>query len=416
MYKTSRLYVVALAIAQIWVSASVAQTIDSSTLEAKKLLERLSSTKIDIQDPLLVAIASNIRKGDRKAAAELATTHPNFLTVTVKQMALKMSTREETMRLNINDFAASFIGVTRDNRDARELLTGNFYYIGDPARMPAGLNLRSNLKDDVLLSDSHFIDLSKPIVDLGKVLMRVEGQKLLDGNKELVDNPEPAGVLTSKTFISAHARAGTNRRLVEFAFREFMCIPMAEMADTTVSDVRVARDIDRFPGDDHMKYSTSCKGCHTQMDSFRGAFAYWHFNGHPLHSKAGYVEPKSVDENGVWGKMNKNASVFSGGYITKDNSFFNNSLGPINATLFGWRGDVKTIQKGTTAFGRQIANSSRFSQCMVKRIYDSVCRTNLDLKTEMDFIKERAKEFEDNGYNIKKTYESIAITKNCLGQ
>lgn len=390
-----------------------AQIVDVYQTEAKKLLERIASVKVPLDHPLVIQMASRIKVGDRKGAAEIATIHPEFLNTTVKQMALKMSTREETMRLSLNDFAAAFIGVTRDNRDARELLTGNFYYMADPAKVPANITVRSDLKNDILDSNNHYSDLENRDINIGAVLMRVDGQSVFDNDKNVLPNPEPAGVITLRTFMGAHAVAGTNRRPIEYTFREFMCVPMSEMADTGVSDVRVARDIDRFPGGDHLKYSTTCKGCHTQMDSFRGAFAYWDVNnGSPTNSQVGNVSGV-FDGNKVSRKLNVNGTVYSSGYQYKDNSFFNNSRAPANAGLFGWRGDVSTEQKGTTAFARQIANSSRFSECMVKRIHDSVCRSNVNPKADIGLLKQFAAEFEVNGYNIKKMYQTIALTSNC---
>lgn len=417
MSKYNYILLATVLISQSYTSAAHAQVLDASQVEAKKLLERISSVKVPIDNPLVTQMAARVRMGDRKGAAELATTHPEFLNTTVKQMALKMSTREETMRLNLNDFAAAFIGVTRDNRDARELLTGNFYYMGDATKIPAGVTVRSALKEDILDSNNHYDDLGKREIDIGAVLMRVNGQSVLDGQKNVFPNPEPAGVITLRAFMNAHAVAGTNRRPIEYTFREFMCVPMDQMADTSVTDVRIARDIDRFPGGDHLKFLTTCKGCHTQMDSFRGAFAHWDVNGNsPTNSLVGSVSGNFDGTTKVSRKLNANGNVFPGGYQYRDNTFFNNSRAPANANLFGWRGDVASVQTGTTAFATQIANSTRFSQCMVKRIYDSVCRANVNTKTHLDMLKQLAGEFEANGYNIKKMYESIAISSNCQAQ
>lgn len=416
MSKYIYLIVSTLFMAQTYSISSQAQALDSSQIEAKKLLERISSVKVPIDNPLVTQMANLIKMGNRRGAAELATTHPEFLNTTVKQMALKLSTREETMRLNLNDFAAAFIGVTRDNRDARELLTGNFYYMADASKIPAGVTVRSALKEDILDSNNHFDDLSKREIDIGAVLMRVDGQSVLDGQKNVMANPEPAGVITLRTFMGAHAVAGTNRRPIEYTFKEFMCVPMDHMSDTSVTDVRIARDIDRFPGGDHMKFQTTCKGCHTQMDSFRGAFAHWDVNGgSPTNALVG-TPSGNFDANKVSRKLNVNGTVFPGGYQYRDNTFFNNSRGPANAELFGWRGDVTSLQRGTTAFATQIANSTRFSQCMVKRIYDSVCRANVNTKTHLDMLKNLAFEFEASGYNIKKMYQSIAVSSSCLAQ
>lgn len=406
--------------------------------EAKKLIERIAGVKVPIYHPLLKQMAAKIKSGDRLGAAEIATQHPDFLNTTVKQMALKMSTREETRRLELNDFTAMFVGVTRDELDARLLLTGNFYYIVDRyhpyfdqnEHLRAGIgnaqDNTDNLKFSFLRSNHHFGTVDNLYFDFAKTLKRIDGQKVVrgiqdnDNSQDVLPNPEPAGVLTSRTFLEAHLFAGTNRRPIEYTFRQFMCVPMEEMADTSVSDERIGRDIDRFPGGDGLKFQTTCKGCHTQMDSFRGAFANWEWvaegSQNSILGENRYKQNGAVmdffDPNGMSHKVVKNGHVFPTGYVQKDNSFFNNSLGKANAELFGWR--LKSIHgKGTTDFGRQIADSKRFSQCMVKRVYDSVCRTNINPKTELAFLKQQAEIFENTNYNMKKLYQRLSILDTC---
>lgn len=393
---------------------SMAQELDSAGIEAKKLLERISSTKVSSDHHLVEAMAARIRVGDRRGAAEIATTHPNFLNTTVKLMALKMSTREESIRISLNDFAAMFIGVTRDELDARELLKANYSYRANMAAVPAGVTVRANVVEDMINSNNHFQDLEQVQIDIGQILVQVPGQVLRDGADNVVANPDPAGVLTSRTFMAAHATDGTNRRLVEFTFREFMCVPIEEWADTRASDARIGRDIDRFPGGDHMKFQTSCKGCHTQMDGFRGAFAKWDFQGGRAVNGDMPVRVGNYSAQGVSNKLNKNGSVYAGGFQTTDSTFVNNSRGPANANLFGWRGNSNGGM-GVKDLGIMVGNSKRFSQCMVKRVYDAVCRTNLVAKYNLPYLAEQAEKFEQNGYNLKKLFQMVAITPQCSG-
>jgi hypothetical protein len=400
----------ALSLTNVLSTPSLSQ--DVSHHQAKKLLERLSSTKVPIDDPRLLQMTPLLLAGQWQQAAEIATTHPGFLNLTVKQMAQRMSTREETFRLSLNDFGAMVIGVTRDNLDARTLLTENFYYRGDPARIPANITVDSNLVPDFINSNNHYEDLDRPEIDLGVVLMRVEGQVISGDGRTAVANPDPAGLLTTRSFMGSHADAGTNRRLVEYTFRQFMCVPMGDWADTKVSDAHIGRDIDRFPGGDHMKFQTSCKGCHTQMDGFRGAFARWDFQGGRIvHSAVG----GNGRTNGIFNKMNKNQNVFAHGYVTTDSSFVNNARGPSNEAFFGWRGSQLDRGADVRQFGQLVANSKRFSQCMVKRVYDTVCRQDLNPKTNKAYLELNGNWFEQQSYNIKRLFERIAVQPECLG-
>jgi hypothetical protein len=241
---------------------------------ARMLLQRLTGTKSSFRDPRIAQMAALIGQNKSLEAAAIATDDPNFYSVTVKLMALKMSTKEETSLLRLNDFAASFIGVTRDQRDARELLTGNFYYRGD-----AGITVARSADRDLFLSNNHYEDLDTNKINLVTGLVRVDQQSIINDLNQKVMNPDPAGVLTSRAFIGAHANSGTNRRLVEYTLREFLCTPLSEAADNLASDSHIGRDVDRFPGGDHARYESSCKSCHTIMDGFRGAFAKVDFKG-----------------------------------------------------------------------------------------------------------------------------------------
>lgn len=418
--KATLLLCLAIAIPQIAIAQA---TNDIYSAEAKKIVERLSGTKVPADHALVLEAADALRSGNRLAAAQAGTKHPGFLNTTVKMMALKMSTRAETIRLLLNDFAASFIGTVRDDRDARELLTGNFYYAGDAA-MYMTIRGSANVAEtsvDFVKNNNHYTNLENSRIDISKILVRRTGQltlgrRVVDGNGQeyLATNPDPAGVLTSTTFIREHANDGTNRRLVEYAFREFMCVPLEEWADASVSDAWIGRDIDRFPGGDHKKFQTSCKSCHTVMDGFRGAFAKWEEadNG-PAHSSTRTGDGR-FNATGIATKMLKNSGVFPGGYVIQSEAFVNNARGPANEALFGWR-EFAAGGAGANGLGKAISHSRRFSQCMVKRVYDSVCRANLDLKSDMKFVQPLATRFEERKYNLRELYEQVAILPSCLG-
>lgn len=387
----------------------------ANELRAKKIYERLAGVKVAIDDPVIKKMAAFIAQGQELAAAQLATESSNFYNVTVKVMALALSTREESVKTPFNDFAAGFIGITRDDRDARELLTGNFYYRANESALT-----KNNLIPDILRSNTHYAELESRRVDLSKALYRVDGQELYKNLTETVPNPDPAGLLTSRTFIAEHATGGTNRRLVEFAFREFMCVPLSEWADSGAPDTHIGRDIDRFPGGDHPLYLTSCKSCHTVMDGFRGAFARWDTDGNA--SKNSQITPTTrekdhnfinADANGVVPKMNINSSTFPAGRVVTDNKFVNYATRPANSALFGWRTQSNEGQ-GAKDFGVMLANSRRFSQCMAKRVFETVCRKNLDAVQSKALLIQWGNEFESSGYKLKKLFESMAIKPECL--
>lgn len=404
--------------------------------QAQKMVERLVGGPVPPDHPMIARVEAKLLAGDRVGAAKIITGdaasnepgHPNFLNITVKQMAIKMSNREETIRAPLNDMAASFIGVTRDETSAKELLTGNFFYMADPAKT----NVRRDMFRDLVTTNNHYQDLDDGQWDIGKVLVRVDqsrpygainGQQIaVTSAGSLVENPDPAGVITSRAFMSAHAIAGTNRRPVEYAFKQFLCVPMSEMADTSASPARIGRDIDRFPGGDAVKFETNCKGCHTVMDGFRGAFAFFDFapGGYVRNTKVNAKNSafgfpmNTVDSNNVVRKMNHNENAFPNGYEITDDSFVNNAVGSTNRTVFGWAGSNKNGGFGVGQFGKMIADSKRFSQCMAKRAFESVCAAGQREQAKVTPVIEAIGEkFEQSGYKMRALFQEVAAHPAC---
>jgi hypothetical protein len=402
---------------------------DLNVQTALRLIQRLTSSKINARDPLVTAVAAKLASGDRMGAVELITSDRSFYNVTVKDMARKMSNRPETILVPLNDFTASFIGVVRDEVDARELVAGNMMYLGRPTVAPSDLVLH------VLASNDHYQFLDQKNFDLSKALVRVDkdhpwtdargrvirGQMLRASATSAVPSPDPAGVLTSKSFLENHAIAGTNRRLVEFTFREFMCTPIQGWADVAASEAMITRDIDRFPGGDPQAFANTCKACHTVMDGFRGAFARYNYASdmikHTFVHKNGadtntFQTPQ--DANGVVAKINLN-NVYSAGNVVTDDYWENNANVNNNAAFFGWRGSNIKRGYGVGSLGAMIGNSERLSLCMSKRVAESVCKKPISTADLSGWVKELSKQFESDNYNLKKLFQRTALNENCLG-
>lgn len=396
--------------------------------QAAWMLNRLTGVRNPGDSALIDQMADLIRTGKPRDAAAVATGQQQFLTVTVREMAAKMSTREETVREPLNDFVAAFVGVTRDDTDARELLFGDFYYRADATKAPG---VTQNTVPDLLLSNNHYEILQQANLNWADALVRVAGQQIPTSGASAVASPDPAGVLTSHAFLGAHAIAGTNRRLVEYSFREFMCTPLVGWADTSAPDLRIGRDIDRQPGGDPVKFQTTCKGCHTVMDGFRGAFAKYDYISNVgggdrpggivhINNGAGGDFRPNADTRGVMYKMNRdNVIQYAGGYVSTDDSFMNNATRGANATLFGWRGyapdqsALATRTSGVHAYGRLLANSQQFGRCLAKRAFDVVCKHDLDDSVAEALYESLRLDFENNGYSLKKLFQAVAINSQC---
>ncbi len=420
---------------------NLSKGVTAAHLKAQTMFTRLTGVKTPIDNPLVEQMANLLTNGQSLEAADLVTkdtaSGSNFYNITVRDMAVKMSTREGGVGAPLNDFTATVIGATRDGLDARTLLTDNLVYHADPrlAAVPSDLMLHR------ITSNAHYESLDTGNFDLAKVLVR--GTQKISNGSQAVDNPDPAGLLTSRAWMSAHAVAGTNRRPIEFAFQEFLCTPMTEWANNNGSDAFIGRDIDRFPGGSHAKFTQNCRSCHTQMDPMRGAYAYFTFSNSMVKNtfvvdRLAFGDPKEDELPGaiaglrandparttagldlkninyVVAKMNHNDNVFPGGRLIVDNSFHNPAaVDEWGKKYFGWRG--ATTGSGVKAFGSMIANSEQFSRCMAQRIFASVCKRPVQ-EFDSTLIRTVAGEFETNGYKLDYLFKRLVGTPECLGE
>lgn len=392
------------------VQPKLSESTDSpNKLYAKKLWERLNGIRIHIDSPILKDIESKLNAGDKLGAADIATNGQGFINVIVKQFAAQMSSREETIRAPLSDFVATIMGITRDNLDSRLMLNGNFIYIANPEKVI----VPNSIANDILGSNNHYSDLDQLNFDISQLIIRQDNQQILSNNSKgdgvttnVENHPDPSGVLTSRAWMVAHASAGTNRRLVEYSLKEFLCLPMSSIADTQASDSRIGQDVDRNPGGKNETFLTTCKGCHTVMDGFRGAFSKFDMtsDGKPFY--------KISD---VQSKMNKNSHVYPNGFKTTDDSWINYALRPNNMGLMGWKGDGIERGRGVNSFGTALSNSERFSLCMSQRVMEIVCRRNVRNQDLTSWLKTLSIEFEQDKYNLRKLFQKVAIHTQCLG-
>ncbi len=395
--------------------------ISPTLVRAQNIYQRLTGVKTPIVNPVLKDMEKLLILNDTIGAAAIATSQASFYNITVRDFASRMSNRDETINTPLNDFTATVIGAVRDETSAKSLLTDNMVYVGDTSKA----SVPSDDINDILKSNNHYQALDTGRFDLSKVLVRTT-QKVFDG-KGAVENPTPAGLLTTRQWASAHAIAGTQRRMVEYTFREFLCTPIDRVADNTGPDNVIGRDIDRFPGGSYAKFTSTCRACHTIMDGFRPAFSQITFNSNMLMNTVVMSSVKTQEEEdmgkGVWtsdepgasyviGKLNKNKEVFPSGRVTSSDAWVNNAIFGSNLSTFEWK---QTSGKGVADFGKLISESSQFPRCMAQRVFKSVCKRD-PASSEDNLIKQAATEFATNrNFNLKYLFQKIATSDECLG-
>ncbi len=371
---------------------------------ALKLFEAVTGIPVPIDDQRLKEMEPLVAAGKDREAVKLAVRDPLFFDIRLRDMARKMSVRDESIRAPISDFVATIVGAARDGLDARELLTGNFTYQADTTKTMSGTTALVRAADftNSVTSNNHYDDIQNANLSLFAVLKKVDGQVVTSGNgaTTTVPNPDPAGLITTRAFMLAHATAGTNRRLVEHSFRQFMCVSMEEWMDGGRPDDMVGRDVDRFPGGSNEKYQVSCKSCHGQMDGFRQAFAYVDFNDNKIVMIPGTVTSK----------MASNRNVFPEGFETKSNAWVNYATEGKNAD----RLVLTAANRGTgiKEFGNLLAQSKGFSRCLTKRFFTSMCK-RLPASSEESLVRSLANEFEQT-YKLIDLAELVVSSPACV--
>ncbi len=359
-----------------------------SKARAKKLFSRLTGTAVSSRDPRVGLMAKLLDQGEGLKAAQIAMNDEDFYGVTVKHWASLMSNRQESPYVPLDDFQALVIGLVRDELDARLLLTGDFSYIR------GGGYVRNSADFDYIIFDRASASYKKDLIRVPQTLPQ-------DDEKAL----QPAGLLTTHAWAKAHYSGGTNRRAVQFAFQEFLCIPIESWKTPALDDQFVRKDVDRKPGDNPDVFRTQCRNCHAPMDAMAGAFANVNFD--PELDLFDYT-------SGVHEKYSQNTTVSPGGNETLDASWVNLlAANHIQDEYFGW-GAAPIQGEGIQEFGQMLSQSKAFRTCMVKRVFKELCKRD-PMAEDQSAILTIGQDFASRGHNLKNVFAEVALLPACLG-
>ena len=351
---------------------------------AQRLFLILTGTPALNSTPAYNRVVSLIEQNKMLEAASLVVRDKNFLQTRLRNFAAPLSSKTLSNLEPFNDLQALIIGVTRDELDARLILTGDIRYSADGAGLPA-VSRSDNL---------HYEQLDQQGFEYSRVLQKT--------NKQWDDLAIGVGAFTTRAWAKNTFEAGTNRRSVKLAFETFLCAPIESWKTRGLPDDFVRRDVDRAPAGDPSVYLNHCRGCHASMDAMGGAFA-----------KLDFVDNQFVFQTeGVRPKMNQNGDVYPAGYVTIDDSW-TNLLNESTAVNFGWRSEITGT--GLYEFAQMLANSKAYSSCLVQRVVKELC--GLDSQNlPADLIENLASEFETANYNLKFLFKKVAIMDLCLVQ
>ena len=316
-----------------------------------------------------------------------------FYSVTLKNFATPWTNRDQTVFAPLNDYTATVIGMVRDDKDFRGILSDDIVYIGNGVT-PA----YSTVNND------HYDALESTNADLRTVLVE-RTQSSLNG----LPANATAGVITSRAAAEAFFIDGTNRAMFRFTLLNHLCRDMEQVHDTSRPPDRIRQDVTRSPGGDSSVFLNNCIGCHSGMDPMAQAFAYYDFDetqGKLVYT-AGQVQPKYLI----------NSDNFKPGFVTPDDSWENRWRLPGHNTLIGWQGQDGQVRRGAGAksLGQELADSDAFAQCQVEKVFRTVCFRSPSDQVDRDRISNNIlPAFRSSGYHLKSVFAETAAY--CAGQ
>jgi hypothetical protein len=337
--------------------------------EAWKLHNRL--TGVPPKPAILTQMTSLIEQNRREEAAQIAMQNPLFINVVLKNWVKPWSNRDQTSRVDLNDYVATVLGVIRDDGPFDTVLFEDVLYTVNgvtPAYAPD--------------NNTHYRNAETSQVDLSANLVRTS-QSALSGVAAT------AGVITTRAGAEAFFSAGTNRRVNRFTFMNYLCNDFEALHDTTVPDTWVRRDVERNPGGDSRTYKNKCVGCHAGQDALAGAWAYYDYVGSRLVYTPGVVVEKVA----------RPINAFSSAKLVTSDEWVNLWANGQNAKL-GWRGGDSG--SGGKQMNEMLAHTRAFAECMSTKVFKLVCMKDPVSSVDKATVKANATYFESGTeYSMK---------------
>jgi hypothetical protein len=326
--------------------------------QAKRMFDRLTGTPAS--DAQVTDLAARLTSDGSVATAlyiidrNQAHSSP-FYSVVLKNFATPWTNRDQTIFAPLNDYTATVIGMIRDDKDFRGVLSDDIVYVGNGTAPAFSID-----------NNDHYAALETSNADLRMVLVE-RTQSSLNG---LPPNAT-AGIMTTRSAAEAFFINGTNRAMFRFTLLNHMCRDMEQMHDTSRPPDRIRQDVTRSPGGDSSIFLNNCVGCHNGMDPLAQAFAYYDFDetvgplGRLVYTP-GVVNPKYLI----------NSDNFKPGFVTPNDAWENRwRLPGQNNTSIGWANsnDQVTTGSGAKSLGQELAGSTAFAQCQVEKAFKTVC-------------------------------------------
>ena len=389
--------------ASLTLALLVGQSVQAGTLEqAKRLHDRLAGVPADAAT--LSQMQALIAAGNASGAAAIAMQHPGFYRTTLKLFAAPATNRDLDVFEALNDYSATVIGLVRDEVDFRQLLQTDILYVGADS-----LGLPPYQSDN----NAHYLALEQQGVDLAQYL-EPRAQSSLNG----IPADASAGVMTSRAAAKAFFYLGTNRAMLRFTLMSQLCTDLEPLQDISRPTDRIRQDVSRSPGGDSRIFNNRCVGCHAGMDPLAQAFAYYDYqfsdedgsNGRIFYQQSGTQNEQT--QSRVQPKYHINAGSFPYGFRTPDDNWVNYWRQGQNKAL-GWDNSLPGQGSGAKSLGQELANSTAFAQCQVKKVFRTVCLREPESLTDVTTLHNVTDSFVAGGYKLKQVFADTATY--CMG-
>ena len=359
---------------------------------AKRIHDRIAGTPPSTVT--LDAMEALVAGGNPQGAADIATQAPSFYNVTLKNMAVPWTNRDQSVFAPLNDYVATFIGMVRDDVAFNTALSADLTYTVNGVTPAASSS-----------NNTHYENAETGAVNLFTALTPTT-QSSVQG----IPAAATAGFITSRASSEAFFVDGTNRAMFRFTMMNHMCRDMEQVLDTSLPPDMIRQDVSRSPGGDSRIFLNNCIGCHSGMDPLSRAFAYYDYdNG---SAEAPGTMRLVYTAGTVQSKYFNNDTNFAPGFITPDDAWVNRWRKGQNSVL-GFSSALPGSGTGAKSMGEELANSNAFAQCQVEKVFKAVCFRAPGNQNDRDEVSAMTTRFKANGYRLKQVFAESAVY--CMG-
>ena len=361
--------------------------------KAKRIHDRIAG--VPPTEAVLDQMEQLVTAGDLMGAAAIATNDASFYNVTLKNMAMPWTNRDQTVFAPLNDYVATFIGMVRDDVPFNTALSADLTYTVNGVTPAASAS-----------NNDHYANAEANGVNLKTALQGTTQSSILG-----IPTEATAGFITSRASSEAFFVDGTNRAMFRFTLINHLCRDLEQVHDTTLPPDMIRQDVSRSPGGDSRIFLNNCIGCHSGMDPMARAFAYYDFDNGTADAPgsmrlvytAGTVQPKYFN----------NATNFPPGFVTPDDHWENRWRQGQNY-LLGWDQGLPGKGVGAKSLGQELANSTAFARCQVEKVFKTVCFRAPGNQADRNVVDSVTTSFKSN-YSLKEVFQRVATSDVCLG-